>query len=32
MNELTSNHLIERVRRLFGKSPYRLQVAALALA
>ncbi len=29
MNALTSNHLVERVRRLFGKSPCRLQVAAL---
>ena len=29
MNALTSNHLLERVRRLFGKAPIRLQVAAL---
>ena len=29
MNVLTSNHLVERVRRLFGKAPCRLQVAAL---
>ena len=29
MNVLTSNHLVERVRRLFGKEPCRLQVAAL---
>lgn len=29
MNEVTSNHMMERVRRLFGKSPCRLQVAAL---
>ena len=29
MNALGNNHLIERVRRLFGKSPCRLQVAAL---
>ena len=29
MNMLTSNHLVERVRRLFGKVPCRLQVAAL---
>jgi 8-oxo-dGTP pyrophosphatase MutT (NUDIX family) len=29
MNHLTSNHLVERVRRLFGKEPCRLQVAAL---
>ena len=29
MNALTSYHLVERVRRLFGKSPCRLQVAAL---
>ncbi len=29
MNALTSNHLVERVRRLFGNSPCRLQVAAL---
>lgn len=29
MNELTSNHLIERARRLFGDSPCKLQVAAL---
>ena len=29
MNVLTSNHLVERVRRLFGKTPCRLQVAAL---
>ncbi len=29
MNRLTSNHLVERVRRLFGKAPCRLQVAAL---
>jgi 8-oxo-dGTP pyrophosphatase MutT (NUDIX family) len=29
MNHLTSNHLVERVRRLFGKAPCRLQVAAL---
>jgi 8-oxo-dGTP pyrophosphatase MutT (NUDIX family) len=29
MNHLTSNHLVERVRRLFGKTPCRLQVAAL---
>ena len=29
MNTLTSNQLVERVRRLFGKVPCRLQVAAL---
>lgn len=29
MNALNGNQLIERVRRLFGKNPYRLQVAAL---
>jgi 8-oxo-dGTP pyrophosphatase MutT (NUDIX family) len=29
MNQLTSNHLVERVRRLFGGEPCRLQVAAL---
>lgn len=29
MNVLTNNHLVERVRRLFGKAPCRLQVAAL---
>ncbi len=29
MNVLTNNHLVERVRRLFGKTPNRLQVAAL---
>ncbi|MEP9388210.1 NUDIX hydrolase [Mesorhizobium sp. KR9-304] len=29
MNVLTSNHLVERVRRLFGNAPCRLQVAAL---
>jgi 8-oxo-dGTP pyrophosphatase MutT (NUDIX family) len=29
MNILTSNHLAERVRRLFGKTSCRLQVAAL---
>ena len=29
MNMLTSNHLVERVRRLFGKAPCRLQAAAL---
>jgi 8-oxo-dGTP pyrophosphatase MutT (NUDIX family) len=29
MNLLTNNHLVERVRRLFGKTPCRLQVAAL---
>lgn len=29
MNALTGNQLIERVRRLFGKMPCRLQVAAL---
>jgi 8-oxo-dGTP pyrophosphatase MutT (NUDIX family) len=29
MNQVTSNHLVERVRRLFGGSPCRLQVAAL---
>ena len=29
MNVLTSNHIVERVRRLFGKAPCRLQVAAL---
>ncbi len=29
MNTLTSNHLIDRVRRLFGKTPCRLQIAAL---
>ena len=29
MNALTSNHLLERVRRLFGKASLRLQVAAL---
>jgi 8-oxo-dGTP pyrophosphatase MutT (NUDIX family) len=29
MNHLTSNHLVERVRRLFGKTPCRLQAAAL---
>jgi 8-oxo-dGTP pyrophosphatase MutT (NUDIX family) len=29
MNVLTSNHLVERVRRLFGQAPCRLQVAAL---
>lgn len=29
MNTLTSNHLVERVRRLFGRAPCRLQVAAL---
>ncbi len=29
MNVLTSNHLMEKVRRLFGKAPCRLQVAAL---
>lgn len=29
MNSLTTNHLVEMVRRLFGKSPCHLQVAAL---
>jgi 8-oxo-dGTP pyrophosphatase MutT (NUDIX family) len=29
MNQVTSNHLVERVRRLFGGLPCRLQVAAL---
>ena len=29
MNQVTSNHLVERVRRLFGGTPCRLQVAAL---
>jgi 8-oxo-dGTP pyrophosphatase MutT (NUDIX family) len=29
MNQATSNHLVERVRRLFGGLPCRLQVAAL---
>ena len=29
MNHVTSNHLVERVRRLFGGTPCRLQVAAL---
>lgn len=29
MNSLTSAHLFERVRRLFGKAPCHLQVAAL---
>ncbi|MGE0282928.1 MAG: NUDIX hydrolase [Rhizobiaceae bacterium] len=29
MNQLTSNHLVERARRLFGDSPSKLQVAAL---
>jgi 8-oxo-dGTP pyrophosphatase MutT (NUDIX family) len=29
MDQLTSNPLVERVRRLFGKQPCRLQVAAL---
>jgi 8-oxo-dGTP pyrophosphatase MutT (NUDIX family) len=29
MNALTSNHLVERVRRLFGKAPCHLQAAAL---
>jgi 8-oxo-dGTP pyrophosphatase MutT (NUDIX family) len=29
MNQVTSNHLVERVRRLFGGKPCRLQVAAL---
>jgi 8-oxo-dGTP pyrophosphatase MutT (NUDIX family) len=29
MNVSTNNHLIERMRRLFGKAPCRLQVAAL---
>ena len=29
MNALTNNHLMERVRRFFGKSSCRLQVAAL---
>lgn len=29
MNQLMSTHLVERVRRLFGKTPNRLQVAAL---
>jgi 8-oxo-dGTP pyrophosphatase MutT (NUDIX family) len=29
MNVSTGNHLVERVRRLFGKEPCRLQVAAL---
>lgn len=29
MNTLSSSQLMERVRRLFGKGPYRLQVAAL---
>lgn len=29
MNALTNNNLVERVRRLFGKTPCRLQVAAL---
>jgi 8-oxo-dGTP pyrophosphatase MutT (NUDIX family) len=29
MNQLMSNHLVDRVRRLFGKAPSRHQVAAL---
>lgn len=29
MNHITTNHLVESVRRLFGASPARLQVAAL---
>lgn len=29
MNQVTSNHLVERARRLFGNSPCKLQVAAL---
>src|SRR6188768_1285891 len=29
MNTLTGNNLVERVRRLFGKAPCRLQAAAL---
>jgi 8-oxo-dGTP pyrophosphatase MutT (NUDIX family) len=29
MNALTNNNLVERVRRLFGKEPCRLQAAAL---
>ena len=29
MSDVTSNHLVERVRRLFGDAPCRLQVAAL---
>jgi 8-oxo-dGTP pyrophosphatase MutT (NUDIX family) len=29
MNQVTSNHLVERARRLFGDSPCKLQVAAL---
>jgi 8-oxo-dGTP pyrophosphatase MutT (NUDIX family) len=29
MNQVTSNHFVERVRRLLGGSPWRLQVAAL---
>jgi len=29
MNQVTSNHLIEQARRLFGDSPCKLQVAAL---
>lgn len=29
MNALSGNHLVERVRRLFGKASCRLQVAAL---
>ena len=29
MNSVTHNHLVERVRRLFGKTGCRLQVAAL---
>ena len=29
MNQVTSNHLVERARRLFGDAPVKLQVAAL---
>jgi len=29
MNQVTSNHLVEQARRLFGDSPCKLQVAAL---
>jgi len=29
MNQMLSNNLVERVRRLFGRAPRRLQVAAL---
>jgi 8-oxo-dGTP pyrophosphatase MutT (NUDIX family) len=29
MNQVSGNHLVERVRRLFGGKPCRLQVAAL---